>query len=226
MYFFLIKGLKFKHFWQVLKKVNTMKPDEFLNQPSIKENESSSFKDTQMLSAQTDAIMKNEPIGPLLSLEKNLLRSKNPGETNFINALISNNKALQNLESAQNAQFFPLPNLTSKDALFPDDQLKALDSKNARNDLTNINTKPLNFNEFLQLFTMNNSGGDDYLRFLNLNSSRMSAAGLNTGRMGFPNLPSQGMNAANRNNLNSEIEKNNNEKEEEGDIIKKKRKIE
>ena len=79
---------------------------------------------------------------------------------------------------------------------------------------------------------MNNSGGDDYLRFLNLNSSRMSAAGLNTGRLGFPNLTSQGMNAANRNNLNSEIEKNNKEKEEkeekeeEGDIIKKKRKIE
>ena len=203
-----------------------MKPDEFLNQPSIKENESSSFKDTQMLSSQTDAIMKNEPIGPLLSLEKNLLRSKNPGESNFINALLSNNKALQNLESAQNAQYFPLPNLTSKEILFPEDQLKGLDSKNARNDMANINTRPLNFNEFLQLFTMNNSGGDDYLRFLNLNSSRMSAAGLNTGRLGFPNLTSQGLNAAGRNNLNSEIEKNNKEKEEEGDIIKKKRKIE
>jgi len=232
--FFKFWGIFNFYFLQVLKKVNTMNPDEFLSSTNIKDNESSSLKGTQMLSSLNEISLKNEPTGPLLSLEKKSLLSKNPEENQFLLALLSNNKNLQNLESAANHFYFPLANMPSKEGSIKDDLIRPLDSKNLRTDLATLNSRALNFNEFLQMFTINNSGGDDYLRFLNLNSSRMSAAGLNTGgRLGFGNLTSHGFNATNINQLiNNEMDKEEKEKQQkeetqdEGDVLKKKRKLE
>ena len=194
----------------------------------------SSFKNTQILTSQneTNAMLKNEPLIPLFSVEKKTNFAKNPEENTFLRNLISNNKNLQNYESAEHRFYMPSAGITSKDGSVLDEAnliehgIKEFNSKNFPPDSTNLSARPLNFNEFLQLFAinnLNNSGGDDYLRFLNLNSNRMSAAGLNTGgRPGFGNVPAKNINQL----LKEEIRKEEEEEEAEGDSIKKKRKIE
>ena len=201
-----------------------MRPDEFLNQPIVTIN-NSTLKENIELPSQNDAILKNNPFESVLSLGKNSMLSKNPGENYFFKALLSNNKTFLNTESAQIPAYTPLTN----EKFFPDDQLKELDSKNTSREQTNMNKKSLNFNEFMQLFTSKNNGGDDCMRFLNLNSSKIRAEG----NLILPQILSHN---AESSHLNNELEKEEQkkkeqenkekEKEEEGDIIKKMIKIE
>lgn len=151
--------------------------------------------------------------------------SKYHEENPFLRVILSNNKQRYNLEnSIANHNFYnPLANLPSKEVFnfeegnLLDQGFKELNSKNFQPDFS-LHSRPLNFNDFIQLFAINNSGGDDYLKFLNLNSSRMFGGN----KFGLGNLPSQGMNLSNMNNVvKEEISK-----EEEGDVIKKKKKVE
>ena len=202
---------------QVLKNVDSIKPVEFLNQPILTENDST-VKENLGLFSQPEGISKSQPFDSLLSLGKNTPLSKNLGGNPFFKGLPSNNKSFLNTESA----LFPASNPFTNERFFPDDLFKESDSKNTKSDPTNMNTnKALNFNDFMQLVKRKkNSLGVDCLRFLNQNSSKISSEGLNTGML-LPQLTSQGFPSANFSHFNDDLEK----EDEEGDILKKKRKI-
>lgn len=139
-------------------------------------------------------------------------------ESKFFRSLFSNNKNFENSAHKYFPPFFEQYNnfnnnnsleQSNINNLNSNNQIKQLNSRNFYPENNNLSS---NLNEFLQIFTRNNSGADDYLRFLNLNSNRKSSMGLNTG--GYKKyLESQ---------IIKEEEK---EKETISDNLRKKRKI-